>query len=104
MYDAFALVDGGGAGVDANDDRKLEESEWAAGRDKLKGYGFVALANKKGDSVKVQFKQMNSGIDGAQDSVVMLNEFCAWIEKNEVNPGGEPTEIGACLIVGDEPF
>ena len=52
MYDAFALVDGGPAQAtrgkfarDANDDRKMEESEWKAARvptNVLKDYGFKA--------------------------------------------------------------
>merc|ERR1712072_300490 len=62
MYDAFALIDGGG-----------------------------------GDAA-AKFAEINAGVDGAKDNVVMLIEFCAWIEKEEAKAG---TSWGKLLTAGD---
>ena len=118
MYDAFALIDGmtamgdGGEeggdegtmdfGVGANDDRKMTLDEWKVGRDKVQRYGFIALKNVSELSADAQFKQMNSGYTGmekggrAKDNVVMLAEFCRWIEVNE-----KGTEWGRLLLAGE---
>ena len=96
MYDAFALIDGGGAGVDENDDRKITLDEWISGRGGVTGYAFQALQNAEGLGAEAQFRAMNRGQDGSRDEVVMLNEFCAWVVDNE-----RGTEWGELLHAGD---
>ena len=75
MYDAFAKIDGGGAGRDAGDDLRIEEAEWIAGYQNVcgaAGYGFVALSSVKSDSAaKEAFKRMDDNGGG----VVPLDEW-----------------------------
>jgi len=102
MYDAFALVDGGGGSVEdkSGDDRKMTLAEWKKGYKTVGKHGFVglrdaAMLDEKG--AEEVFKKMNSGKDAegkeyGNDSVVMLAEFCAYVEKCEVaakTPWGE---------------
>ena len=100
MYDAFALIDGGGAGVNADDDRKMTLAEWKAGRNKVKNFGFVALKNPKNMYAADQFAEMNSGYTGmktkAKDDVVMLSEFCQWVKEGE-----RGTKLGELLFAGE---
>jgi hypothetical protein len=100
MYDAFALIDGGGGDVDnkAGDDRKMTLDEWKAGRSKITNYGFAALKAAADGDAAAKFKEINAGVDGAKDNVVMLIEFCAWIEKEEAKAG---TSWGKLLTAGD---
>eukprot|EP00501_MAST-03F_sp_TOSAG23-6_P001075 GSMAST32.ASY1.ANO1.1118.1 assembled CDS len=80
MYDAFALIDGFGGTVDdkKGDDRKISLEEWNAGHAKLKTYEAAVDANAE----KI-FNEMDADKKGA----VLLNEFCAWIEKKESEAG-----------------
>ena len=65
MFDAFAKIDGGGAGRDANDDRRMDESEWLKGYTGVTGYGFVALADIKDDkAAKVVFGKIDENGGG----------------------------------------
>ena len=43
MFDAFAKVDGGGAGRSATDDKRVVEDEWLRGYKGVADMGFVAL-------------------------------------------------------------
>merc|ERR1711920_1030428 len=92
MYDAFAIIDGAIGGVEDKhgDDRKMTEDEWAAGYKKVADHGFIGLkkaaAMDAAGAAKV-FKDMNSGRDAdgkeyGNDSVVMLAEFCAYVEQS----------------------
>eukprot|EP00941_MAST-03F_sp_MAST-3F-sp1_P004639 g4639.t1 len=106
MYDAFALIDGGGGTVDnkGGDDRKMTLEEWKSGAEKVAGHGFVGLKNAAAGDLEATFKDMNSGrtaegADAGNDSVVMLSEFCAWVEKKEGEAG---TTWGKLLTAGDK--
>jgi hypothetical protein len=92
MWDAFALIDGGGAGVTALDDKKLSKDEVVAGLDKIKGYGFVVFNSGAPED---HFTKMDADGKGA----VMLIEFCRYIEDAESKA---KTDIGKLLLVGDE--
>ena len=98
MFDAFAKIDGGGAGRDAGDDRRIEKAEWMKG---YKGvcdqYGFVAfkgISNTK--AAETAFKKMDS--DGA--GMVLLIEWCEFIKAAEV---AKKTNLGLILAADEEP-
>jgi len=95
MYDAFALVDGGGEGVSKDDDRKISPEELKAGVDKLKGFSFACFQNLDAAKADEIFKDMDADGKGA----VMLIEWCRWIEQNEQKLG---TETGKLLAIGDD--
>jgi hypothetical protein len=97
MYDAFALLDGGGEGVSKDDDRKVTREELGAGYKKVqeKKYGFVGLNELNEEGLDKAFKEMDKDGKGA----VMLKEWCAWIEENEKR---EATAWGKCLSVGEK--
>jgi hypothetical protein len=88
MDDAFALIDGGGAGVSDDDDRRLSLQEWTAAYPKMKGYAFTAFANSL--SADAVFKQMDSDGKG----MVLLKEFCDFIHKGELQQDHGDTERG----------
>ncbi len=98
MFDAFSLIDGGGAGTTAADDRRMSLDEWRAGYDKVKNHGFVGLANiandSHSDSVDTVFGQMDADGKG----MVLLDEWCRWLERKEQ---GARTPIGIMLAAGD---
>ena len=95
MFDAFAKIDGGGAGRDKNDDRRMELKEWLSGYKGVTDHGFVALASVKSDSAaKDVFKKMDS--DGA--GMVLLGEFCDYLKAAEIKA---KTATGA-LLAEDE--
>mmetsp|Transcript_20510 Transcript_20510/g.54909 ORF Transcript_20510/g.54909 Transcript_20510/m.54909 type:complete len:309 (-) Transcript_20510:270-1196(-) len=104
MYDAFALIDGGGGSVEdkSGDDRKMTLAEWKQGYKTVAKHGFVGLSDAaKLDAAGAEevFKKMNSGKDAegkeyGNDSVVMLAEFCAYVEKCEIDAG---TPFGQAL-------
>ena len=107
VYDVFAKIDGGSAGVTADDDRKITMAEMKAACESgiVKGYPLAACAGfVPGADVDAIFKVMNSGVKDAagnksKDNVVMLIEFCAYCEALESKGN---TEIGKLLAVGDE--
>ena len=97
MYDAFAIIGGAIGGVEDKhgDDRKMTEEEWVAGYKKVADHGFVGLKKAaemdKAGAAEV-FKKMNSGRDAdgkeyGDDKVVMLAEFCAYVEQEEIAAG-----------------
>merc|ERR1712010_375906 len=84
MYDAFDLVDGGTAGATKDDDRRISLAELKAACGKFKGHPLVG-AKQLGmpssyKNVEDIFKQMDSDGKG----MVLLNEWCAWLEKIEI--------------------
>eukprot|EP00501_MAST-03F_sp_TOSAG23-6_P000549 GSMAST32.ASY1.ANO1.570.1 assembled CDS len=107
MYDCFALLDGGdGVDVKGHEDRKMTLEEWQNGYKKVVTHGFVGLKDLgEADAATVEsaFNEMNSGRTGtketATDNVVMLVEFCAWIEKKEADAG---TTWGKLLTAGEQ--
>lgn len=54
------LSDGGGAGRDANDDKRIELKEWLAGFKGVQDHGFIGLANVRS---KEQAKEAFNVID-----------------------------------------
>ena len=105
MFDAFALIDGGGGSVDdkAGDDRRMTLDEWKGGAAKVAKHGFEGLKKATEGDLDAVFKEMNSGRDDAgkdagKDNVVMLTEFCAFVEKKEVELG---TTWGKLLNAGE---
>jgi len=106
MYDAFALIDGGGGDVEdkTGDDRRMFLEEWLKGYKNVGDHGFVGLKEAAGLDPKAAeglFKEMNSGRDAdgkeyGKDNCVMLAEFCAWVEKKEIEKG---TEMGKLLAL-----
>ena len=95
MFDAFSLVDGGGAGRDG-DDRKLEAAEWKAGWAKIKDHGFVALKTMTDEAKALEvFESMDDNAGG----VVTLVEFCEFLKAAEVAAG---TELGKLLDEDEE--
>lgn len=100
MFDAFNRIDGGSAGTTATDDRRMSLEEWTAAYPKISkaGYGFVALSKIEDqsteDSAETVFKEMDADGKG----MVLLVEFCKWIEKAEI---AEDTLAGRMLKAGD---
>jgi Ca2+-binding EF-hand superfamily protein len=96
-YDAFALIDGGGGTVEdkSGDDRRMTLDEWVKGYKSVADHGFIGLKKAAGMDAQAAadiFKKMNSGRDAdgkeyGNDNVVMLAEFCAWVEDEEVAAG-----------------
>eukprot|EP00613_Pedinella_sp_CCMP2098_P047261 CAMPEP_0171835758 /NCGR_PEP_ID=MMETSP0992-20121227/11173_1 /TAXON_ID=483369 /ORGANISM="non described non described, Strain CCMP2098" /LENGTH=581 /DNA_ID=CAMNT_0012451641 /DNA_START=47 /DNA_END=1792 /DNA_ORIENTATION=- len=91
MFDAFAKVDGGGAGRDASDDRRIDLAEMEKGYKGIGGFGFVAFKdlNTKADATAV-FKS----IDDNGGGIVLLDEWCLFIKNAEIKAG---TTLGAIL-------
>ena len=73
MFDAFAKIDGGGAGRDANDDKRIEKDEWMTGFKGMAGYGFKAfegMATK--EDATAAFEKMDDNGGG----IVLFDEWC----------------------------
>jgi hypothetical protein len=97
MYDAFAKIDGGGSGRDAGDDLRMELNEWLKGYTLVANHGFVALQNigpKK--EAKALF---TAKIDDNGGGIVLLDEWCEFIKKAEVEAG---TPVGLLLNADEE--
>lgn len=65
MFDAFAKIDGGGAGRDAGDDLRIELREWLLGYKSVSNYGFVALEQQRNFSMR--------------ESMIMAVVSCCWM-------------------------
>lgn len=90
MFDAFAKLDGGGAGRDAGDDLRLESREWLKGYKGVQSHGFVALANVRSkEQARAAFAQMDDNGGG----IVLLDEFSYWIKEEEIKAGTAMGEI-----------
>jgi hypothetical protein len=96
MFDAFAKIDGGGAGRDAGDDKRIELTEWLNGYKNVPDYGFVALENinTKAEATEV----FNTKIDDNGGGIVLMDEWCEFIKAAEVEAG---TPVGK-LLAADE--
>ena len=96
QFDAFAKIDGGGAGRDANDDKRVEHTEWMAGWKGVREHGFRALANVRSDAqAEAAFKAMDDNGGG----VVLMDEWCAWLKDAEVKAG---SLLGAILDADED--
>ena len=94
MYDMFALIDGGGAGVSADDDSKIQLEELKAGIEKVNATEWVALKGKTAADAEALFKEMDD--DGAGE--VLLVEWCEFLKRKEIEAG---TDMGKLLSLGD---
>ena len=95
MFDLFAKIDGGGAGRDAKDDKRIVRDEWLAGYKGAEGYGFAALdglASKKDAGALFLAMDANGG------GVVLLDEWCACLKAAEVAAG---TPVGRLLAMDE---
>jgi len=95
MYDAFSVVDGGGAEITKDDDRRisLEELKKAAG--KFSGHPLLGAAQlgmpAKYGNVDSVFMEMDADGKG----MVLLSEWCAYLEKKEAE---NKTKFGKLLL------
>jgi len=96
MFDAFSRIDGDSEGTTATDDRRMGIEEWKKGFSAISGHGFACFANVGDDasSLEAIFKKMDADGKG----MVLLREFCEYIEKGEEEAG---TEVGKMLGIGD---
>ena len=104
--DAFSAIDGGGAGVDENDDRRISTEEWAEHGAALADYGFVGLraaAAGEGDAF--------DGMDADGRGMVLFGEWSDFLFEAEVrsmklkiseplNPSDWPLAEGVLLVQG----
>jgi len=81
MADAFMKIDGGGAGVTEDDDRRVEKEEWMKSYHTFSTSTFIGLTgiNTDEDASSV-FKSMD--LDGK--GMVLLSEFCEFIKNKEM--------------------
>ena len=81
IFDAFALIDGGGAGTTADDDRRIDIGEWRNGAQQVAHHGFAAFESFRGSDAELEsmFREM----DGDGKGMVLLVEFSEWIERKE---------------------
>merc|ERR1719327_2198826 len=90
MYDAFALVDGGTAGRNKDDDRRISKAELAASCSKFQGHPLVgvALLGMPGsyENIDKIFAQMDADGKG----MVLLKEWCAFLEQQEIANNTKP--------------
>jgi hypothetical protein len=94
MFDAFAKIDGGGSGRDANDDLRIDLDEWMKGYKGVTNHGFVALDNLR-DLPRKELKAIfMEKIDNNGGGIVLLDEWCEWIKRAEVKAG---TLVGKLL-------
>jgi Ca2+-binding EF-hand superfamily protein len=86
MLDAFATVDGGGAGVSADDDRRIGTKEWMKGYAHIKTTGFVGLAKlHNDDDARAAFQSMDADNSGR----VIFSDFCNYLSAAEVDAGSK---------------
>jgi hypothetical protein len=98
MFDAFAMIDGNSEGITADDDRRMDITEWKRSYSKIAGHGFVAfksLENSTDARLEAVFREM----DAAGKGKVPLLEFCAFVKRKEQEAG---TTIGKLLSAGDD--
>lgn len=100
MFDCFNQVDGGSEGTTAEDDRRMSLEEWQAAFPKFEGsYGFAALAKIVDDSTEDTPESVFKEMDADGKGMVLLNEWCKFLEKAEIEAG---TLAGRMLAAGDD--
>ena len=89
MLDAFATVDGGGAGVSKDDDRRIGKKEWMKGYSRIKNTGFLGLSQlNNDDDAIVAFQSMDADNSGR----MLFDDFCNYLSAAEVDAN---TKLGA---------
>ena len=81
----------GGVGRDANDDKRIELSEFTAGYSGVTQHGFVGL---EGIESKKQAKDVFKTIDGNSGGMLLLDEWCSYLKEKEAKAD---TSIGKLL-------
>lgn len=101
MFDAFALIDGNSEGTTATDDRRMSADEWKASytAQNLKQYGFAAFKTAFEDPSDEKCAAIFAEMDADKKGMVLLIEFCKFIENAEIKAG---TEIGKLLNTDHE--
>jgi len=91
MGDEFFRIDGGTDGVNEDDDRRIEMTEWIKAYRKLSTSSFIGLRGIKTDEdASTVFKEMDLDSKG----MVLLSEFCDYIRKKEME---NKTTLGKLL-------
>mmetsp|Transcript_22548 Transcript_22548/g.21668 ORF Transcript_22548/g.21668 Transcript_22548/m.21668 type:complete len:478 (-) Transcript_22548:152-1585(-) len=98
MLDAFSLIDGGGAGVDKDDDRRLSKDEWMTGYKNVTDFGFVGLNKMSDDS---QAEDIFTKMDSDGKGMVLLKEFCHYLKTCELDA---KTPLGPLLSGNLTPY
>lgn len=103
MFEAFSMLDGkvptGDDGDISDDDRRLTMEEFTSGWEKISGkFGFQALAHVADPEQEGTPEDVFKVIDADGKGMVLLNEWCAWLEKGEIEAA---TDIGKALATGD---
>ena len=90
------LIDGGGSGVTAEDDRKIQKTEWVASLPVVH-----AAAGAWANFVRLQTAAESdfTAMDADGKGEVLLHEFCAWVQQGEIEAN---TEIGKDLKIQTE--
>jgi Ca2+-binding EF-hand superfamily protein len=91
MLDAFSKVDGGGAGISKDDDRRVSKEEWMNGYSSLSQTGFIGLNSLTNESAA---EQAFSDMDEDGKGMVLFAEFCSYVQKAEEKKG---TSLGKLL-------
>ncbi|GFH46049.1 hypothetical protein CTEN210_02523 [Chaetoceros tenuissimus] len=90
MLDAFSTADGGGAGVSADDDRRMSKAEWMNAFDHMKTRGFKGLHKlETEDDAVAAFHAMDE--DGS--GVVLFQDFCNYVSAEEVESGSKVGQL-----------
>merc|ERR1719371_77102 len=94
MYDAFSVVDGGGAEITKDDDRRISLAELKAACKKFSGHPLVGAAQLGMPDTYGNAESVFMEMDADGKGMVLLNEWCAWLEKKEVE---NKTKLGSLL-------
>lgn len=90
MLDAFSTADGGGAGVSAEDDRRMSKDEWMNAFDHMKTRGFKGLHKlETEDDAIAAFHAMDE--DGS--GIVLFQDFCNYVSAEEVESGSKVGQL-----------
>jgi hypothetical protein len=104
MFDAFSSVDGAdnklGAGDTAGDDRRLSLAEWENALKSGLFRGHPAIGLKAAQTNAKLGKKFFQQMDADGHGMVLLNEWCEWIEDMEVE---HETYWGKMLNAGEDP-
>jgi len=94
MYDAFAVVDGGTKGRTKDDDRRISKAELAVACPRFKGHPLVGLKQLGMPGSYGTLDDIFGQMDADGKGMVLLNEWCLWLEKKESE---HKTELGVLL-------
>ena len=89
LFDAFAAIDGGGPGVDANDDRRISRDEWMKGHHSVSTFDWTKLHKITDAEAEAVFDQMDADNGG----MVLLNEWCDYLIRAEVRAGSDTGKL-----------